>query len=99
FASAVPSSSNPGETMAAKVGVPAPDFEACAVDGAMVRLSDFRGKRHVVFMTGAVTSPMCAFEVPPFNQLQQQFPAPDVSFFLLDARESHPAENYPSHSS
>src|SRR5262244_2238590 len=99
FASAVPSSSNPGDTMAANVGVPAPDFEARALDGAMVRLSDFRGKRHVVFMTGAVTSPMCAFEVPAFNQLQQEFAGRDVSFFLLYTRESHPAENYPSHSS
>jgi len=99
FASGVPTSVNPGETMAAKVGVPAPDFEACALDGARVRLSDFRGKRHVVFMTGAVTSPMCAFEVPPFNQLQQEFADRDVSFFLLYTRESHPAENYPSHSS
>src|SRR5499426_2407962 len=99
FASAVPTSSNPGETMAAKVGVLAPDFAACALDGTMVRLSDFRGKRHVVFMTGAVTSPMCAFEVPAFNQLQQEFAGRDVSFFLLYTRESHPAENYPSHSS
>ena len=73
FASAVPMSSNPGETMAAKVGGPAPDFEACALDGTMVRLSHFRGKRHVVFMTGAVTSPMCAFEVPALNQIQQEF--------------------------
>src|SRR5262249_19136675 len=99
FASSVPSSSNPGETMAGKVGVPAPDFEAWALDGARVRLSDFRGKRHVVFMTGAVTSPMCAFEVPAFNQLLQELADRDVSFFLLYTRESHPAENYPSHSS
>src|SRR5215813_8999999 len=99
FASSVSTGSNPGETMAAKVGIPAPDFEACALDGTMVRLGDFRGKRHVVFMTGAVTSPMCAFEVPAFNLLQQELADRDVSFFLLYTRESHPAENYPSHSS
>src|SRR5262249_58732731 len=99
FASAVPSSSNPGETMAAKVGVPAPDFEVWALDGTRVGVRDFGGKRHVVLMTGAVTSPMCAFEVPAFNQLQQEFAGRDVSFFLLYTRESHPAENYPSHSS
>jgi peroxiredoxin len=67
------------------------------VDGAVVRLSDFRGNRHVVMMTGAVTSPMCAFEVPPFNQLQKEFD--EVSFFLLYTRESHPAENYAAHNS
>ena len=49
----------------------------------MVRLSDFRGKRHVVIMTGAVTSPMCAFEVPALNQLHQEFADLGVSFFLL----------------
>src|SRR5262247_2243114 len=99
FAATGPTSTNPGETMAAKVGVAAPDFEARTVDGTAICLSDFRGKRHVVIMTGAVTSPMCAFEVPAFNQLQQEFASHDVSFFLLYTRESHPAENYPSHSS
>jgi peroxiredoxin len=90
---------SPGETLAAKVGILAPDFVAPDLDGTMVRLSDFRGKRHVVIMTGAVTSPMCAFEIPAFNQLQREFQDRDVSFFLLYTRESHPAENYPSHSS
>ena len=97
FSAAAPPATNPGETMAAKVGVAAPDFEASTVDGAVIRLSDFRGKRHVVMMTGAVTSPMCAFDVPAFNQLQKEFD--DVSFFLLYTRESHPAENYAAHNS
>jgi alkyl hydroperoxide reductase subunit AhpC len=96
---ASPAPANPGETLAAKVGVTAPDFVAPTVDGTMVRLSDFRDKRHVVIMTGAVTSPMCAFEVPAFNQLQREFQDQNVSFFLLYTRESHPAENYPPHSS
>jgi len=99
FAATGPASTNPGETMAAKVGVAAPDFEARTLDGTVVRLSDFHGKRHVVIMTGAVTSPMCAFEVPALNQLHQEFTDLGVSFFLLYTRESHPAENYPSHTS
>jgi alkyl hydroperoxide reductase subunit AhpC len=99
FATAAPTPVNPGETMPAKVGVLAPDFEASTLDGTVVRLSDFRGKRHVVIMTGAVTSPMCAFEVPAFNQLHQEFASRGVSLFLLYTRESHPAENYPSHRS
>jgi alkyl hydroperoxide reductase subunit AhpC len=98
FAVAAPAPTTPGETFAAKVGIMAPDFVAPALDGTMVRLSNFREKRHVVIMTGAVTSPMCAFEVPAFNQLQREFQDRDVSFFLLYTRESHPAENYPSHS-
>jgi alkyl hydroperoxide reductase subunit AhpC len=99
FAVGTATPTNPGETLAAKVGILAPDFVAPGLDGTMVRLSDFRGKRHVVIMTGAVTSPMCAFEIPAFNQLQREFQDRDVSFFLLYTRESHPAENYPSHSS
>ena len=99
FTAAAPAPTNPRATMAAKVGVAAPEFEASTLDGAIVRLSDFRGRRHVVIMTGAVTSPMCAFEVPAFNRLQQDFDGRGVSFFLLYTRESHPAENYASHTS
>ena len=85
--------------MPARVGVAAPEFQAAALDGSLVRLTDFRDKRHVVMMTGAVTSPMCAFEVPEFNRLQQEFGSAGISFFLLYTRESHPAENYPAHRS
>lgn len=90
---------NPGETVPAKVGVGAPEFAATTLDGKLVRLSDFRGQRHVVMMTGALTSPMCAFEVPALNQLQQEFADKNFAFFLLYTRESHPAENYGAHTS
>ena len=90
---------NPGETLPAQVGAAAPEFEATTLDGKMVRLSEFRDRSHVVMMTGAVTSPMCAFEVPEFNRLQTDFAAQGVGFFLLYTRESHPAENYCAHSS
>jgi peroxiredoxin len=99
FTTAAPAVTNPGETMAAKVGAAAPMFEAVTLDGSVVRLSDFSGQRHVVMMTGAVTSPMCAFEIPAFNGLQTEFIERGVSFLLLYTRESHPAENYPAHSS
>ena len=94
-----PSVVNAGETMPAKVGAAAPEFEATGLDGKIVRLSDFRSSSHVVMMTGAVTSPMCAFEVPEFNQLQTAFAAQGFAFFLLYTRESHPAENYRAHES
>lgn len=92
-------STNPGDTMPAKIGAAAPQFEATDLDGATVRLSDFRGKQHVVMMTGAITSPMCAFEAPAFNQLQQDFAGKPIRFFLLYTRESHPAENFGAHTS
>jgi len=99
FTAVLTGPTNPGATMAAKVSVAAPEFEASTLDGKVVRLSEFRGKRHVVMMTGAVTSPMCAYEVPAFNQLRQEFDSRGVSFFLLYTRESHPAENYGAHKS
>ena len=90
---------NPGETMPAQVGAPAPEFTAQALDGTIIRLSDFRGRSHVVMMTGAVTSPMCAFEVPALNALQEEFAGCNFAFLLLYTRESHPAENYGAHES
>jgi peroxiredoxin len=90
---------NPGESMPAKIGAAAPQFEATTLDGATVRLSDFHGNKHVVMMMGAVTSPMCAFEAPSINQLHQEFAGNQIAFFLLYTRESHPAENYRAHTS
>ena len=90
---------NPGETLPAKVGLAAPEFEAATLDGKLVCLSDFRDKKHVVIMTGAVTSPMCAFEAPALAQLQRDFSNNDITCFFLYTRESHPAENYCAHTS
>jgi len=99
FAAAASAQINPGESLPAQVGLAAPEFEASTLEGEIVRLSDYRARRHVVIMTGAVTSPMCAFEAPALHQLQQEFDARSVSFFLLYTRESHPAENYSAHRS
>jgi peroxiredoxin len=99
FSAAAPAVSNPGETMPAKIGLAAPEFEAEDLNGIRVRLADFRDKRHVVIMTGAVTSPMCAFEVPEFNRLHAEFDSEGIFFFLLYTRESHPAENFSAHQS
>ena len=37
--------SNPGDTMPAKVGSAAPEFETTTVDGRLVRLSESRGNQ------------------------------------------------------
>ena len=99
FAAASSAAVNPGETLAAQVGALAPEFEAFTLEGSMVRLSDMRAQRHIVMMTGAVTSPMCAFEAPEFGRLGREFEDRGVIFFLLYTREPHPAENYPAHRS
>lgn len=92
-------STNPGESMPAKVGAAAPEFAATTLDGTVVSLSEFRGRKHVVMMTGAITSPMCAFEVPAINRLQHECAGKPIAFFLLYTRESHPAESYGAHTS
>jgi alkyl hydroperoxide reductase subunit AhpC len=90
---------NPGDTLPARVGAPAPEFEVQVLDGAVVRLKDLREKRHVVLMAGSVTSPMCAVEIPAMNRLYAELGNQGVSCHLLYTRESHPAEHYPPHGS
>ena len=87
------------DTLGAKVGSPAPDFDAVLLDGGNVRLQDARGKRHVVLMMGAVTSPMTAIKLPEMNELWRDFRTYDIDFYLVYVRESHPGENFPHHSS
>ena len=38
-----------------KVGMAAPDFEIEKLDGGSLKLSDFRGKKHVVLEFGCIT--------------------------------------------
>src|ERR1700739_4539740 len=75
------------DTLSAKVGAPAPDFDAVLLDGGSVRLQDARGKRHVVLMMGAVTSPMTAIKLPEMNELWRDFRAYDIDFYLVYVRE------------
>src|SRR2546421_11453565 len=69
FALKMPDVSRLGETMPVRVGEMAPEFEVSTLDGQTFRLQDLRGGRHVVLMTGSITSPMCAFHVPALNGL------------------------------
>lgn len=88
-----------GKSLPARVGAPAPEFEARRLDGGWFRLADARGQRHVVLMTGAITSPLTAIALPEMNELWRVFRSRDVDFVLLYVKESHPAENYPHHTS
>jgi hypothetical protein len=94
----VPDLSQIGDTMPLRVGSPAPDFEAQLLDGGTYRLADARDKRHVVLMMGAVTSPMCAIQIPSMNELSREY-AHSVDFLLVYVKESHPGEHYPHHTS
>jgi peroxiredoxin len=81
------------------VGDMAPDFVVLDLNGKPVRLSDFRGKKHVVFEFGSITAPIFINDIGDLNRLNAKFSANDVQFLMVYVREGHPAENYPAHSS
>jgi len=81
------------------VGTPAPDFTAYQLDGTMVRLSDFGGKKHVAFAFGCLTAPIFINDIPEFNRLHRKFVGTDISILIIYVREAHAAENYPPHTS
>ncbi|MSQ73118.1 MAG: redoxin domain-containing protein [Betaproteobacteria bacterium] len=99
FSLKMPDMSKLGDAMPVRAGASAPDFEAPALDGRVVRPSELKGRRHVVLMMGAITSPMCSIAVPAMNRLDAQFADKEVDFYLLYAKESHPGERYRHHSS
>lgn len=88
-----------GETIPLRVGETVPDFEAELLEGGTFRLHDSRGREDVVLMVGSITSPMCAIQVPFMNELAKTFRDQGVGFYLLYAKESHPGERYPHHTS
>ncbi len=99
FSLRLPDATRLGDTLPARVGDAAPEFEAPFLDGEAFRLSDARGQQHVVLMMGSITSPMCAIHVPALNRLQRQFGSRGVRFFLVYTKESHPGEHYAYHTS
>jgi hypothetical protein len=81
------------------VGDMAPDFAVCDLEEQTVRLSDFRGKKHVVFAFGCLTAPVFISAIPHYNRLQETFKDNDVQILAIYVREAHGAEHYPPHAS
>jgi hypothetical protein len=81
------------------VGDVAPDFAVRDLDGNAVRLSDFRGKKHVVFELGCITAPIFINDIPQLNRLYGMFRNDDVEMLIVYVREAHPAEVYMPHTS
>lgn len=81
------------------VGNMAPDFTVKDLAGKDVRLSDFCGKKHVVFEFGSITSPIFINDLTDLHRLNAKFASSDVQFLVVYVREGHPAENYPAHTS
>lgn len=56
------------------VGELAPDFELPAIDGSPVRLSEYRGKHHVILtFVPAAWTPVCSAQWPGYNLMQEEF--------------------------
>ena len=72
---------------------PAPEFEITTLEGKAFRLSDFLQSGQYIqgYYESRVTSPMCAFEVPAFNELNRILTRKGYTFFSLHTRESHPS--------
>ena len=84
---------------ALRVGMPASDFDLESVDGGRIRLSDVLKERHAVLIFGALTSPVTATNLPELNHLWEYFHWRPVQFLFVYAREPHPGEVYPHHTS
>jgi peroxiredoxin len=80
-------------------GMMAPDFAVTGLDGRPVRLSDFRGHKHVVFEFGCITAPVFINDITSLNSLHAQFQDQDVQFLAVYTREAHAGENYHPHTS
>ena len=88
----------PFATGSPRIGECATDFEAVSLDGARVRLSDFRGK-NIVLETGSLTCPMFGKNIPGMNEIATEFGADDTVFLILYTREAHPGGKTPAHGS
>lgn len=63
-------------TLKVRVGEPAPDFTLPAITGKRVRLSQFRGTKHVVLsFVPAAWTPVCSDQWPGYNIVKDLFDA------------------------
>ena len=68
-----------------KIGQPAPDFELRNQDGRAVRLSDFRGRRVIIFAFPKANTPGCTNQVCGFRDVLPQIEAQDAVVLGISA--------------
>ena len=81
------------------VGMVAPDFAVTDLEGKTLRLSDYKGRKHVVFEFGCITAPVFVNDIPTLNKLHAQFQDHDIQVLIIYAREAHPGDRYSAHTS
>ncbi len=84
----------------APLGSPAPDFSGEVLDGAPLRLSDYRGQKSVLIVFGSLACPPCVTNIrinePNLVGLYEIFGAA-VEFLYLYTREGHPGTKIGPH--
>jgi peroxiredoxin len=82
-----------------KAGEQAPDFTTRDVNGEVVRLSDYHGKKNVLLVFGSTTCPMSAGSITGINELYDRLRGDDIEFLFIYVREAHPGEKISAHRS
>jgi peroxiredoxin len=76
-----------------KIGDPAPEFSAAAIDGTKLTLSQMRGK--VVLLTfWATYCPICQAELPKLNAVAESFKGKDIVFIGVTAEKAAVVKSY-----
>ncbi len=71
------------------VGSPAPDFKLQDLNGNYVKLSDFKGKKHVIIDFWATWCVPCRMVMPVLHKAADRYAAADVQVISLNLREDH----------
>ena len=74
-----------------EVGKPAPDFEAAATSGQVIRLADFRGRKVVLYFYPKDDTPGCTVEGCGFRDIYQKIRAmgAEIIGVSTDSVDSH----------
>lgn len=76
------------------VGDPAPDFSLLRDDGGMLSLSDFAGRKLVLFLFPRADTPGCTTEAQDFSRLQPEFSALGTDVVGLSADSPRKLTNF-----
>ena len=78
-----------------RVGHIPPDFELPTDDAQTIRLSDFRGHKHVVVEFASITCSVFSASAVPMQGLYTEFREKGFEFLTVYGEEAHPTTRYP----